>query len=297
MSAQPESKSAKPWFRKYSEWMNDPKVQMMPEADQRRLDMLFCLRCSGQAAPSDEVVIFTLRISPEEWARSKALFIEKGFINEKNRLLNWEKRQYETDSSAERMRKYRQKKKAGDGGVTSHGRHSDADVTAPDTDSRIQITETDTELGDSNESLARSDADASSEPANLEAETGSDQPQDSNKMPAAAKGESPAAYQQRYMTWAREEILRLKEAKRAEWEIAYPAVDLDRECARAAVWLDSNPKKRKTRIAAFLTGWLSRTQERGGNAARAGPPLNTAEQRQAVTVNAVRKILEDIGDE
>jgi len=294
MAAQPENKSGKPWFRKYWEWMNDPKVQMMSESDQRRLDMLFCLRCSGRTNPTDDEIVFVLRVSPEEWARSKNLFIEKGFIDEKNNLRNWDKRQYETDSSAKRVREHRQKKKTCNADVTLHGRYSNADVTAPDTDSRIQIT--DPELGDSNESLARSDAGASSEPADDEAETGSDQPQNPNKMPTAAKGESPADYHQRYMVWARDEISRLKETKRDEWELAYPAVDLDRECVRAAVWLDSNPKKRKSRISAFLTNWLSRSQERGGNIPRAWPMMNTAEQRQATTVNAVRKILEDIGD-
>lgn len=297
MNTKAENNSAKPWFRKYWEWMNDPKVQMMSEADQRRLDMLFCLRCSGQANPSDEVVIFTLRISPEEWSRSKAIFIEKGFIDEKNSLRNWEKRQYESDGSAERMRKHRDRKKAQKQGVTSHGRHGDAEVTPPDTDSRIQITETEEDYEDSNESSARSDADASSGPAGGEAEPGSDQPQKAPQMPKAAKGESPEQYHQRYMAWARDIIARLKESKREEWVKAYPGVEIDRECAKAAVWLDTNPSNRKKKIPAFIARWLSRTQERGGLSVRGSPPPTGRPDKQQATVNAVNELLWEIEHE
>jgi hypothetical protein len=160
----------------------------------------------------------------------------------------------------------------------------------------------DSSLPDREESIpgARVDAE-SSEPADHEAETheaetGSDQPQKSAAMPKVNPGEKPEAYHRRYMSWARDEISRLKAAKRDEWAVAYPAVDLDRECAKASAWLDANPQRRKKQIAKFLNGWLARSQEHGGVSARGSPLLNTAEQRQAVTVNAVKKILEDIGD-
>ena len=35
------------WFRMYAEFATDPKVQMMPEAMQRRLVMLLCLQCGN----------------------------------------------------------------------------------------------------------------------------------------------------------------------------------------------------------------------------------------------------------
>ena len=38
------------WFRLYSEFSTDPKVQMMPEALQRRYVMLMCMRCSNVLA-------------------------------------------------------------------------------------------------------------------------------------------------------------------------------------------------------------------------------------------------------
>lgn len=102
------------WFRLYTEFANDPKVQMLEEALQRRLVMLFCFRCNGDVTLHDEEVTFQLRISPEEWQRTKAIFIAKGFIDSGNNILNWDKRQYRSDSSAERVRRHREAKKQED---------------------------------------------------------------------------------------------------------------------------------------------------------------------------------------
>ena len=102
---------ANSWFRLYSEFSTDPKVQMLSESDQRRLVMLFCFRCNGHETLQDEEVTFLLRISNEEWNGTKDRFIKKGFIDKNNELLNWDKRQYSSDSSSERVRSYRERKK------------------------------------------------------------------------------------------------------------------------------------------------------------------------------------------
>jgi hypothetical protein len=101
---------ANPWFRLYSEFADDPKVQMMSEAMQRRLTMLMCSRCKGETLHETEMA-FHWRISPAELAETKAVFLEKGFIDEKWSLLNWNRRQFISDSSTERVRRSRQKKK------------------------------------------------------------------------------------------------------------------------------------------------------------------------------------------
>lgn len=95
------------WFRLYAEFAHDPKVQLMSEHDQRRLIMLFCIRCNGDVTLQDKHVTFQLRISPQEWSASKALFIESGFIDANNNVLNWDKRQYISDSSATRVARHR----------------------------------------------------------------------------------------------------------------------------------------------------------------------------------------------
>ena len=50
------------------------------------------------------------------------------------------------------------------------------------------------------------------------------------------------------------------------WSQLYPAVDVEQQLRNMRGWLESNPAKRKTRngVARFVTGWLSREQDRGG---------------------------------
>lgn len=98
---------ANPWFRLYSEFMHDPKVQRMEEKHQRRLVMILCMRCNGDVTLRNEDVTFMLRISDAEWAESKSVFIEQGFINSDGEVLNWDKRQMASDSSRARVAKHR----------------------------------------------------------------------------------------------------------------------------------------------------------------------------------------------
>jgi hypothetical protein len=126
---------ANPWFRMYGEFATDPKVQMLSETDQRRLTMLFCLRCNGHVTLHDEEVTFLLRISNDEWMASKALFVAKGFIDSDNEILNWDKRQFTSDTSKNRVAAYRERKK----------QSSNADVTLQKQKSNAIDTDTDTD--------------------------------------------------------------------------------------------------------------------------------------------------------
>lgn len=132
------------WFRLYAEFSHDPKVQMMSEAMQRRYIMLMCMRCSNELVTlHDDEVTFHLRISTQDWAETKDLFIKKGFIDSDLNLLNWEKRQFKVDStssSAERVAKHRAKKKAASGNAVT------GDVTLHETQSNaLEQNRTDTE--------------------------------------------------------------------------------------------------------------------------------------------------------
>lgn len=107
----------------------------MTEVMQRRLIMLFCLRCSNDLVTLHETEIaFHLRISNEEMAETKALFVSKGFIDNDWNIQHWEKRQFVSDSSAARVARHREKKQK------SVKQQCNVTVTPPDTD-----TDTDTE--------------------------------------------------------------------------------------------------------------------------------------------------------
>ena len=129
---------ANQWFRLYAEFATDPKVQMMSEADQRRFIMVLCIRCSNDDVTlHDDEIAFQLRISSDEWERSKAVFLKKGLIGEDNRPTAWDRRQFVSDSSAERVRKHREKKKQ------AAKRACNVAVTPPEADTD---TDTDTEV-------------------------------------------------------------------------------------------------------------------------------------------------------
>ena len=129
---------ANPWFRLYSEFAHDPKVQMLPEAMQRRYVMLMCLRCSETLETLHETEIaFQLRLSEAELIETKQLFVSKNFIDKQWNLLNWDKRQFVSDSSTMRVAKHRQKKKqASNADETLQKRPSNAIDTDTDTDKK-----------------------------------------------------------------------------------------------------------------------------------------------------------------
>lgn len=82
-------------------------------------------------------------------------------------------------------------------------------------------------------------------------------------------------YKERVLTYSKEKIafdfstgkfLGIGDDDVKAWREAFPAVDVDGEILRAALWLASNPTKRKSNYLRFLTSWMSRAQDRGGSA-------------------------------
>jgi hypothetical protein len=112
----------------YTEFSTDPKVQMLSEVMQRRLVMVFCMRASNSLVTLHETEIaFQLRISDDELKETKRSFVSKGFIDESWNVLNWDKRQFRSDSSTERVSRHREKKrKESNGDVTLQKRRSNA---------------------------------------------------------------------------------------------------------------------------------------------------------------------------
>jgi len=136
------TRAANPWFRLYAEFAHDPKVQSMSEAMQRRLLMLLCLRCSNTLVTlQEDELAYALGISEEALAETKALFLRKRFIDEHWVMLNWNKRQFTSDTSAARVKAHRERKKA-DGKAS---RNSDVTLQKQETNALDTDTDTDTE--------------------------------------------------------------------------------------------------------------------------------------------------------
>ena len=131
---------ANQWFRLYAEFAHDPKVQMLSEVDQRRYIMLLCFRCNGDVTLHETEIAFQLRISDEEWAETRARLIQRKLITKDNKPTAWDKRQYVSDSSAERVRRHREKLRNAD--VTLQKRPCNAVDTDTDTDTDTEKTKT-----------------------------------------------------------------------------------------------------------------------------------------------------------
>ncbi len=126
------------WFRFYSEFASDPKVQSMSESMQRRLVMLFCLRSTDtlQTLAEDDLA-FALGISAAKLKKTKTNFVLRGFIDENWKLLNWDRRQFRESSEgapaalsdAERARRYRERKSSRQRDASRDGRDASRDAS------------------------------------------------------------------------------------------------------------------------------------------------------------------------
>jgi hypothetical protein len=219
---------ANPWFRMYSEFADDPKVQIMPEAMQRRLLMLMCSKCKGETLHETELA-FHWRISETELAETKAVFLKKEFIDEDWNLLNWDKRQFISDSSTDRVRKYRQGKKQDETLPETNGTKRNVTVTPPDTD-----TDTDTEK--------------------------------TNTLAPSATALEASSPHIGAILLVDKTHFKFTQADVDGWQEAYPAVDVMGELRQMREWAKANPKDRKTSkgIRRFINSWLAREQDKPG---------------------------------
>ncbi|WP_294625062.1 hypothetical protein [uncultured Bilophila sp.] len=180
-------------------------------------------------------------------------------------ILSWEKRQPQRErddhGSAERVRRYRDRKRLETAGNASETPACN-DVTpcnAPRTEKNREEKKEERKTDASH--LAPSDAGASS-------------------AHPPAERERPVAF----IPLADGTEFAVLESLAREYRMAYPGVDVAGELGKARAWCLSNPRKRKTRngIRRFLNGWMDKAQNNASRASPAsfGPPL-TARQAEA----------------
>lgn len=120
------------WFRFYSDVVNDPKVQRLSPPLFKTWVNLLCLAAErdGQL-PSIDDMAFQLRLSVHEAQQQIDDLILAGLVDiQPDKSLsphNWNLRQFKSDTSADRTRKYRENKKEKPCDVTVT-----ADVTRPE---------------------------------------------------------------------------------------------------------------------------------------------------------------------
>ena len=92
----------------YSEILDDEKVQMMTFEEQRHLVMLFALRCQRPTEKmTSQQIAFRLRVDETFLKRLHETFLKHGFVAEDWSVCNWNKRQFLSDTSTQRVRAHR----------------------------------------------------------------------------------------------------------------------------------------------------------------------------------------------
>ena len=116
------------WFRMYAEFATDPVVQSLAFDDQRHFVVILCLKCSGlldRAYADIQMRAAMLRrvlgLEATAFDEAKNRLQAAGLIDANWQPRNWDKRQFLSDSSTDRVRQFRE-------------RHRNVSVTPSDTD-------------------------------------------------------------------------------------------------------------------------------------------------------------------
>jgi len=103
------------WWRAYNEAVNDPKLQLLSDMLFRAWFNLMCIASGNDGAlPALKDIAFTLRIAPTKAAQILAQLHAAGLLDKTETGFaphNWNGRQYKSDVSTERVKRFRQHKR------------------------------------------------------------------------------------------------------------------------------------------------------------------------------------------
>lgn len=143
------------WFRFYSEALDDPKVQRLSPALFKHWINLLCIVSEneprGYLPDNVEDVAFKLRVKPSRAKRILSQLVDAGlFETQDGRYFshNWTLRQRESDDSAPRVRRYRERKAEEESSDDRGFEAQDDDTVTEDVtlQSRTVDTDTDTDI-------------------------------------------------------------------------------------------------------------------------------------------------------
>jgi hypothetical protein len=122
------------WFRVYSDLVDDPKVQRLDPALFRALINLWCLASAndGVLPPIDEIA-FKLRMKREKAQRLLSELRAGGLIDDDERGArphNWDERQFTSDGSSSRVKRFRERRRNVSPAVSETGPETEAEAEA-----------------------------------------------------------------------------------------------------------------------------------------------------------------------
>ena len=127
--------SKNPWFRLYTETVDDEKLRLLAFEDRWHFVALLCCKGSGLLDSGDEPGLLRrklavkLGLSPRELEEVARRLAEVGLIDPDTlQPLAWDDRQFKSDTSSERVRKYRERmKRTGNVSVTAQETDTDTE--------------------------------------------------------------------------------------------------------------------------------------------------------------------------
>ena len=133
-----------PWFRVYTNIVDNHKMRLLAFEDRWHFIAIMACKQSGIFENADAEFVnrslaVKLGLQLPALDELKKRLKDVNLVDKNWDVIKWEERQYKSDSSKERQRKYREKQKVSKS-VTEPKRHQNAKVTTQDTD-----TDTDTE--------------------------------------------------------------------------------------------------------------------------------------------------------
>jgi hypothetical protein len=110
------------WFRMYDDVINDPKVMKLPEATRWHWVAVLCAasKNGGKVPPAAELA-FLLRMTDQRAASLVAELLRAGLLDKVDGGFvphNWEGRQYKSDGSTERVKRFRERQRNVSGNVS-----------------------------------------------------------------------------------------------------------------------------------------------------------------------------------
>jgi hypothetical protein len=112
------------WFRFYDAALDDPKVQKLAPTIFKAWVNILCLASRNEGAiPPLEDVAFALRVDEDRAQEWIAALISAGLIDQTgngSEPHNWQERQFKSDGSSERVKRFRERVASGKSNVSNH---------------------------------------------------------------------------------------------------------------------------------------------------------------------------------
>ena len=102
------------WFRFHKDAVNNPKVQKLSGDDFKGWVNVLCIANDDGSIPTIEDVSFLLRETKEAVSSLFHTLVQSGLlvtVDETFQIYNWNKRQYKSDTSTERVKRHRERKR------------------------------------------------------------------------------------------------------------------------------------------------------------------------------------------